>query len=699
MSVLSQPGPSAGSISQEQTCVKDPFDTPVFNRLLTLIEQQNATMEEQKKTLMDHGSKLDMLVKDAVKDDQPYDEEENPVWSEQMWSGVYEIATATMKEKADEWKGLMDVSLVFIAIFLTVLTAFLVPATQALSPTSSSNAMSNSTTADSRGPLPPSSDQNVCALYYMSLMTAMCNAVLCVLGRQWVGKLLSRPAGETHRERTMRHEQRKRLANVWIKPLIGFLYWSLLLSIALFITGLLYQLRNLATSFDEDAVALQVAWSFGIVLSAVIVGTILASSIHAVRFESSPFEGLLSKFIVKIIGFVNRRWLWDWRVHVQCHNGKHLFNTYMQLISEANDPKLLDRAVQSFSYSAWLQYGESSTELLERAYTRLMASDTSVRVRETVKSQIYRLARFIEKHPWYSTEDTAPKLQVDHFSTFIAKHYSCPDDLPAYATIISCHPYNYDLMEVGTLPLAPCIAKIVCTYDQDAQIGERSHLFTEAVQYCDRLAFVGNDEVSRILSHVEPVSFVRSLLRSRPTAFLDCRSVEFVMKGHETGILVGVNELFQNGADVNHQIIPYVLRYLFKDPSALVVGVDFSPLIAHIAQNPTWHGWESISDAVVPYVDQSDLSTFSNPAAIFNFLELCIALEPRREDYTLIFLPTSPATEDLARAILARHARHDLIPLPPSTITPFSNPASFEGTHPSRCGSDPNSSSHIDMEP
>lgn len=49
------------------------------------------------------------------KDDQPYNEEANPLYNEQMWSGVYEIATTKMKEEADEWKGVMDVSLVFVS--------------------------------------------------------------------------------------------------------------------------------------------------------------------------------------------------------------------------------------------------------------------------------------------------------------------------------------------------------------------------------------------------------------------------------------------------------------------------------------------------------------------------------------------------------------------------------------------------------
>ncbi|KZT33547.1 hypothetical protein SISSUDRAFT_1054097 [Sistotremastrum suecicum HHB10207 ss-3] len=45
----------------------DFFDTPLFHRLLGLIETQNRTIEKQQATLEEHGSKLDTLVKDALK--------------------------------------------------------------------------------------------------------------------------------------------------------------------------------------------------------------------------------------------------------------------------------------------------------------------------------------------------------------------------------------------------------------------------------------------------------------------------------------------------------------------------------------------------------------------------------------------------------------------------------------------------------
>lgn len=91
------------------------------------------------------------------------------------------------KEEVDEWIKRMDVSLVFvstvmkdlellvtktqIALFSAVLTAFVVPATQNLFP-SSNNSPANPT--DSPPPVPNISAQNVCVSYYLALILAVC---------------------------------------------------------------------------------------------------------------------------------------------------------------------------------------------------------------------------------------------------------------------------------------------------------------------------------------------------------------------------------------------------------------------------------------------------------------------------------------------------------------------------------------------
>ncbi|KZT31993.1 hypothetical protein SISSUDRAFT_1056084 [Sistotremastrum suecicum HHB10207 ss-3] len=81
------------------------------------------------------------------------------------------MVMAKTKEKADEWNGTMDVTLIFIALFSAVLTAFLVPATQTLLPASSND--SGNSTSSTAPPLPPRSDEAVCAFYYLSLIAAV----------------------------------------------------------------------------------------------------------------------------------------------------------------------------------------------------------------------------------------------------------------------------------------------------------------------------------------------------------------------------------------------------------------------------------------------------------------------------------------------------------------------------------------------
>ncbi|KZT32181.1 hypothetical protein SISSUDRAFT_1067129 [Sistotremastrum suecicum HHB10207 ss-3] len=191
-----------------------------FNALLGAVNTLNATLGGVKTTLVDHGTKFDILIRDALKNDQPY--EEKDLNDESTCLALYDMVVAKTKEKAEEWNGTIDVTLIFIALFSAVLTAFLVPATQALLPSSDSS--SSSSSSQDPPPLPPRSDEIVCALYYLSLITAIVVAVLCALGRQWVRKLSTRPDVTTWKNRTIWHVERMRRAEKWIKALMEVIY-------------------------------------------------------------------------------------------------------------------------------------------------------------------------------------------------------------------------------------------------------------------------------------------------------------------------------------------------------------------------------------------------------------------------------------------------------------------------------------------
>ncbi|KZT32003.1 hypothetical protein SISSUDRAFT_1067278, partial [Sistotremastrum suecicum HHB10207 ss-3] len=240
--------------------------TDQFGALLGAVNALNDTMTGVKSTLVDHGTKFDVLIKDALKNDQPYDEK--ALDDESTCLALYDIVMAKTKEKAEEWNGTIDVTLIFIALFSAVLTAFLVPATQALLPNSPDSGTSGNSTsnASQAPPLPPRSAEAVCALYYLSLITAIIIAVLCALGRQWVRKLTTKPKLNSWRERTLWHMHRMKRAEGWLRALMEVLYWFLLLSIGLFMSAILYQLWNLSNSFEERATVLVATWGVGVVL-------------------------------------------------------------------------------------------------------------------------------------------------------------------------------------------------------------------------------------------------------------------------------------------------------------------------------------------------------------------------------------------------------------------------------------------------
>ncbi|KZT32001.1 hypothetical protein SISSUDRAFT_626049 [Sistotremastrum suecicum HHB10207 ss-3] len=281
-----------------------------FSQLIAVVEKLGTTMEKVESTLLDHGKQFEVLTRDALKNDQPYDQKD--LEDESTCLALYDMVMAKTKEKADEWNGTMDVTLIFIALFSAVLTAFLVPATQTLLPTSDNSGNSTSSQAL---PLPARSDEAVCAFYYLSLITAIIIAVLCALGRQWVRRLTIRPNKKTWKERMFWHIERMRRAEKWLQVLMEVLYWMLLVSIGLFMSGLLYQLWNVSHSFEERAIILLATWALGVVLIGGIVVTMIATTYHAVRYQASVFEGLISRVIVgeADIGLVKGvKSIWAW---------------------------------------------------------------------------------------------------------------------------------------------------------------------------------------------------------------------------------------------------------------------------------------------------------------------------------------------------------------------------------------------------
>ncbi|KZS91621.1 hypothetical protein SISNIDRAFT_487289 [Sistotremastrum niveocremeum HHB9708] len=233
-----------------------------FDKLLALMETQNSLIEKQGQTLEQHTGMLESIEKDATKDDRAH--EGKTLANEQTWGALDKESLSKMKLMADGWKGLMNVSLIFIALFLTVVTAFISPV------------IASFTTAPQ-----DNSAQLVALFYYLTVIVSIFNSVLCVLGIQWAGTLTADPPGKTNLDRALAREERKVMAERYMIPLMGLLFYTLLLAIGLFVLGFLIQLWDISFSFVGPAPILLIGGAMATALAVVILGIVLLSTVHA----------------------------------------------------------------------------------------------------------------------------------------------------------------------------------------------------------------------------------------------------------------------------------------------------------------------------------------------------------------------------------------------------------------------------------
>ncbi|KZS88634.1 hypothetical protein SISNIDRAFT_489875 [Sistotremastrum niveocremeum HHB9708] len=644
-------GETAAHVGVEEAAappIPDSPQDPIHSAILIL----NETMKSVKETLLDHGTKLNVLIRDALKDDQPYDEK--PVEDESTCTALFEIAMARTKEEVDEWIKRMDVSLVFIALFSAVLTAFVVPATQNLFP-SSNNTPGNPT--DSPPPVPNASAQDVCILYYLALIVAILNAVLSVLGRQWMSKLTTRPVGSTYKERLLRHLAREELAKRWLGYLVEGLHILLLWSIGLFMTGLLYQILNLSGSFERSTPRIFAAWVLGIILSSSIMVVVLAATTHALVYEVSPFGGPFSKVLFKsarvlsvsfdwleykvdkIAAWLDRRiksipfyrilpagckiiaWpLWlcallvdDWRIDLDQGDREKLVGAFMDLIAEASDPKLLERAVGSFSYVEWFEDGEGTADQLAKTWNRLTATDTSIRVRETLRA---RMTQFVKDQNEKSKEITPKQIQV------LASVCPLADRFIAEVYYASFRADNTDLRPLALLPLEECVARVLCSYNHEGKLGDRQTIFHLAEKHCHDLLEEGKgDDVTRILSHVNRLDLLKTHIQFPYVIYSDV--VEFIVKDRKHEILRGINEFVKmvDQSRLGPRSLSQVFLVLASPPPT---DIDLCPLIDYISRHPYNLTWKETSDTIIAYLTSFGVSQFSDSTAVLRFLEQCV---------------------------------------------------------------------------
>ncbi|KZS88851.1 hypothetical protein SISNIDRAFT_489695 [Sistotremastrum niveocremeum HHB9708] len=716
-----------------------------FGALLDAIKDLNVVMKGVKSTLVDHGTKFDVLIKDALKNDQPYDEK--ALDDESTSLAVYEIVMAKTKERTEEWNGTIDVTLIFIALFSAVLTAFLVPATQNLLPNWNTN-NTNHSTSTTNPRVPSRSAEAICALYYLSLIIAILIGVLCALGRQWVRKLTIKPTVQSWRARTMWHVERMQLAEIWLKLLMEILYRLLVLSIALFMSGLLYQLRILADSFGGRATILLRAWELGIVLTSCIAFTMGGTTYHAVRYEASVFDGMVSKVIIalcrehqppgqdqlglrqgggeledtiKVVriakylrGRVGACELSPYGEDMEVEDG--MAEAFRRMgAGEARqpdhsspamdkaplnpsriEPGLLERAAASFSFSHWVQHGGGTVDDLWTVRTRLNATDTSFRVRETINAQIPRFRAWLagrhkeiednrkeryaheerlrerggfELHLEALEDEAKKEDEEEHraieLTQFLLNQRTDRISGKFTPTRDNCA----GILELIGLPFDVFVAKCLCVHDRDDHSGNHHDIFHASVNYCEALRSRQSEGVTQILSHLDTFSAVRSfILDSQYLPWYD-RVLDLIIDDRGIDVLFHLNQFVSQPRDwstVDPAGLSSVFLLAAGSPAQLhnlPSETDLSPIIGHLARRPLSHNWRQASSVLITYLEARDFSTLSDLAGVHTFLQRCVDpafLPDKDEGYQ-----TSGETRDIAFALLYQH-RAQSIPLPPS---------------------------------
>ncbi|KZT40782.1 hypothetical protein SISSUDRAFT_1118062 [Sistotremastrum suecicum HHB10207 ss-3] len=300
-----------------------------FMRRQSIVMDQTGILVRQQQDFFRHmtshrrGDNVDILGGAPIPQSQkkPPEQVLRPQWDDDVgWSTVLQTALKLVKERVKYWQDSLDTTLLFIALFSAIVTAFLLPTLSALSPAPGQNtdqllqnladlifelATLNNLRTPTRARLPEPfvparSDEISAALWYSSLILSILCAGLSTLARFQMIDIQATPKGLTFIEKVMRLKDREHLARMLLDPTFDALNWTIVFAIALFMGGLLYQLWTLHSAILAP-----------VILAIAVLGTGLAGlvglfivfvSLHAIVYDESPFETSFSRAVRFVAG-------------------------------------------------------------------------------------------------------------------------------------------------------------------------------------------------------------------------------------------------------------------------------------------------------------------------------------------------------------------------------------------------------------
>ncbi|KZS91423.1 hypothetical protein SISNIDRAFT_487407 [Sistotremastrum niveocremeum HHB9708] len=309
-------------------------------------------------------------------------------WDDDLgWAAVLQTALKRIHEQVESWKDSLDTTLLFIALFSAIVTAFLIPTIAALSPSpgentddllqslidvvlqiASLNGLKTPTFTPPEPFVPASSDEVSASLWFSSLIVSILCAGLSTFARFQMLDIEEIPIGRKFVEKVMRLKDREMLARWLLEPTFDALNWSIVIAIGLFMAGLLLQLWHLHTFISAP-----------LILATSIIGTANASlvaifiafvSLHAIFHEESPFDTSFSDFVRAVLRLIGNSKIFSSQSFEESPllgpvfhalfsrystiDQKPASHQFFNLVAECDDAPLLDRAapvmVECFDY-------------------------------------------------------------------------------------------------------------------------------------------------------------------------------------------------------------------------------------------------------------------------------------------------------------------------------------------------------------
>ncbi|KZT39558.1 hypothetical protein SISSUDRAFT_629050 [Sistotremastrum suecicum HHB10207 ss-3] len=438
---------------------------------------------------------------------------------------------------------------------------------------------------------------------------------------------------------TIQHKRREAVGKRWLLRLMGVLFSTLLLSILLFMTAFLLQAWVVAYSQPTPqpvliAAAVIVA---GLVLAIMII--IIATTFHAVKWENSPFETPLSSLL--------RRLLPDLSEEEDDEDGDEedvgdllevkkdddedveTLKVYAGVVLNATEPETLEYAVPSYRWNDWLLFKDDLLPLFEAVYERFMASDTSIRVKETV---IQHLIEFRKGTIFFHHEGQENKVADWCWSTC---QDLCTQSHDLHARLFPLQilftlelPNNENFRDLLQAPYVECMNRVLASYDLDGNLGEREDIFSSAVIECSSLlSDKKEDLVTQILS-TRPFSILKSLIKSSMEIHDMKELVSFIVEGPEITLLNEMSELVSNPPEGRAIKILAFLDVLTRSPPPdLTVPdhFDLSRSLFGLTRSDLGSSdWINYSKVLIYLFDHGAFDRLTDPCAALPFLKwLC----------------------------------------------------------------------------